>query len=166
MAYTRQKISELVDGTIDDETLHTMLSSPKDTERFELYIDVLQERVPWDDRIILPYGPSLFCVQKSDTRQWVIRCRCGHDFCDQSDNWKLHALIHVRDTPELMEELYPGLMAPSSNWQVLREYFCPQCATLHDVEAPTPWYPVIHDFEPDIEAFYRDWLGLEVPERA
>lgn len=34
-----------------------------------------------------------------------------------------------------------------------------------DVEAPTPWYPVIHDFSPDIEAFYKDWLGLPVPKK-
>ena len=35
-----------------------------------------------------------------------------------------------------------------------------------DVEAPTPWYPVIHDFEPDIDAFYKEWLDMPVPERA
>jgi acetone carboxylase gamma subunit len=34
------------------------------------------------------------------------------------------------------------------------------------VEAPTPWYPVVHDFEPDIDTFYKDWLGLPVPSRA
>ncbi|MCG2657473.1 MAG: acetone carboxylase subunit gamma, partial [Hydrogenophaga sp.] len=39
----------------------------------------------------------------------------------------------------------------------------PTCGTLHDVEAPTPWYPVIHDFEPDIEAFYKEWVNLPVP---
>jgi acetone carboxylase gamma subunit len=33
------------------------------------------------------------------------------------------------------------------------------------VEAPTPWYPVVHDFEPDIDTFYKDWLGLPVPSR-
>lgn len=64
-----------------------------------------------------------------------------------------------------MEEIYPRLMTPTSTWQVSREYFCPQCATLHDVEAPTPWYPVIRDFEPDIDTFYKDWLGMAVPER-
>jgi acetone carboxylase gamma subunit len=37
---------------------------------------------------------------------------------------------------------------------------------MHDVEAPTPWYPVIHDFEPDIETFYKEWVNLPVPERA
>ena len=37
---------------------------------------------------------------------------------------------------------------------------------MHDVEAPTPWYPVIHDFEPDIDGFYREWVKLPLPERA
>ena len=31
---------------------------------------------------------------------------------------------------------------------------------------PGIWYPVIHDFEPDIDSFYQDWLGIELPERA
>ena len=57
-------------------------------------------------------------------------------------------------------------MAPDPAWQVYREYCCPDCGVLLDVEAPTPWYPVLHDFEPDIPTFYRDWLGLAVPERA
>jgi acetone carboxylase gamma subunit len=166
MSYPQKKIEELVDGTIDPDTLHTMLSAPKDQDRFTKYLEVLQARVPWDDPILLPYGPHLYCVQKKDTKQWVIRCGCGHDFCDQAENWKLNALVNVRDTPEEMAELYPNLMAPTSSWQVIREYFCPECATLHDVEAPTPWYPVIKDFEPDIETFYRDWLNLQVPERA
>jgi len=130
-----------------------------------MYLDILQERVGWADRIILPLGPKLYLVQAQATKQWRVRCECGHDFCGERENWKLHALVHVRDTPEKLEEIYPRLMAPSSGWQVLREYFCPECGTLHDVEAPTPWYPVIRDFEPDIETFYRDWLKLPVPER-
>lgn len=166
MAYTKKKIEELIDGTIDADTLHTMLSAPKDAERFTTYLEILQSRVPWDDRILLPLGPHLYIVRHAASRQWLVRCGCGHDFCEASQNWKLEALINVRDTPEALAELYPRLMAPSADWQVLREYFCPQCGTLHDVEAPTPWYPVIHDFEPDIETFYRDWLKQPVPERA
>ncbi len=65
-----------------------------------------------------------------------------------------------------MHEVYPTLMAPDTNWQVYREYYCPECGTMHDVEAPTPWYPVIHEFEPDIEAFYTDWVHLPLPEKA
>src|SRR6201990_3084572 len=166
MVYPRAKIADLVDGKIDHDTLHQMLSTPKDAERFNIYINILQERVPWDDRIILSLGPKLFIVQIKSSKQWKIRCECGNDFCCWKENWKLHAYIHVRDTAEKLEEIYPRLMAPTSTWQVLREYCCPQCGTLHDVEAPTPWYPVIRDFEPDIDIFYQHWLGLPVPERA
>ena len=69
-------------------------------------------------------------------------------------------------TPRPPGEVYPKLMAPDTQWQVYREYYCPQCGTLHDVEAPTPWYPVIHDFEPDIDTFYKEWVNLPLPERA
>ena len=165
MAYTRAKIADLVDGKIDHDTLHQMLSTPKDPERFSTYIEILQERVAWDDKIILPLGPKLYIVQQKSSKQWKIRCECGHDFCDWRDNWKLHARVYVRDTAEQMEQIYPRLMAPTSSWQVLREYYCGDCGTLHDVEAPTPWYPIIRDFEPDIDTFYKDWLGLPVPER-
>ncbi|MGE4482774.1 acetone carboxylase subunit gamma [Acidocella sp.] len=166
MAYTRTKIADLIDGTIDDDTLHQMLSTPKDPERFATYVEILQERMPWDDRIVLPLGPKLYIVQLKTSKEWKIRCECGHDFCGWRENWKLHAHIHVRDSAAKMEEIYPKLMTPSTDWQVLREYYCPHCATLHDVEAPTPWYPVIRDFEPDVDAFYKEWLGMPVPERA
>lgn len=166
MAYTKNKIRDLVEGTIDRDTLHTMLSTPKDKERFEVYLEILQEQVPWDDRIILPLGPKLFIVQRKSDRKWVVKSLAGHEFCDWRDNWKLHAVMHVRETQAEMEELYPRLMAPTTSWQVIREYYCPLSGDLLDVEAPTPWYPVIHDFEPDIDSFYQDWLGLELPERA
>lgn len=166
MAYTESKIRDLVNGTIDQETLHQMLATPKDQDRFVKYIKILQEQVPWDDKIILPLGPKLFIVQRASDKKWVTRSWAGHDFCDWRENWKLHAVMRVRDSAEKMEELYPKFMAPSTDWQVIREYFCPKSGDLLDVEAPTPWYPVIHDFEPDIDTFYKDWLNLEVPERA
>jgi acetone carboxylase gamma subunit len=72
----------------------------------------------------------------------------------------------MRDTPEALEEIDPRLMASTPSWQVIREFYCPECVTLHDVEAPTPWYPIIRDFEPDIDMFHRDWLGLPIPERS
>jgi len=49
-------------------------------------------------------------------------------------------------------------------WCELREFYCPSCARQLDVEVSTPGYPVVHDFLPDIEGFYRGWLGKEVPE--
>lgn len=164
--YTPEQVAHLVDGKLDWDTTFRMLSMPKDAGRFAHYLAALQARVSFADRIVLPLGPHLYIVQDAASHQWVNKCDCGHVFGDYRENWKLSAMLYVRDTEEAMAEVYPKLMAPDTRWQVYREYYCPQCGTLHDVEAPTPWYPVIHDFEPDIEAFYREWVHLPLPERA
>jgi acetone carboxylase gamma subunit len=130
-----------------------------------MYLEVLQDKVSFDAKIILPLGPHLYVAQRKD-KQWVNMCACGHDFGDYKENWKLNAVVYVRDTEEAMAEVYPSLMAPDPKWQVYREFYCPTCGVMHDVEAPTPWYPVMHDFEPDIETFYKDWVHLPIPERA
>ena len=166
MAFTKEKVRDLINGTIDDDTYQQMLTRPKDNERFFTYLEILQEQVPWDDKIVLPLGPKLFIVQQPADKRWVIKSWSGHVFCNWNENWKMHALIRVRDTQEKMEELYPKLMAPSAEWQVIREYIDPVSGELLDVEAPVPWYPVIHDFEPDIDTFYKEWLGVDVPERS
>ncbi|SFI71330.1 acetone carboxylase subunit gamma [Thermoflavimicrobium dichotomicum] len=160
--YDRRTIEELVDGTIGFPKLKEMLSSFKDPGRFDTYVSILQERVPWDDKILLPYGEHLYVVLKKDGSR-VIKCDCGHEFGDYRQNWKLNALVYVRDDEQKMAELYPKLLAPDPQWQVIREYYCPGCGTQLEVEAVTPWYPVIHDYEPDIDAFYEQWLGRPVP---
>lgn len=162
--YTKEEIKHLIEGSLDWDTTFRMLSMPKDKERFELYLEILQEKVEFEEKIVLPLGPHLFIVQNKD-KTWVTQCSCGHKFCAPEENWKLYANIYVRDNAEKMHEVYPELLASDTNWQVFREYICPSCGVMLDVEAPTPWYPVIHDFEPDIETFYEDWLGLKLPER-
>ncbi len=164
--YNKEQVAHLAEGTLDWETTFRMLSMPKDKARFSMYIEALQKKVTFPDRIVLPLGPHLYIVQSAKTKQWVTQCDCGHVFCGYKENWKMFANIYVRDTEEAMADVYPTLMAPDTKWQVYREYYCPSCGAMHDVEAPTPWYPVIHDFEPDIETFYKEWVGLPVPERA
>ena len=100
MAYTVEQVEHLVDGTLDWETIHRMLSEPKDVERFAIYRQILQERAPWDDPILLPVGPHLYVVVNKDNN-WVVKCECGHEFCDYRQNWKLEALVYVRDTKEI-----------------------------------------------------------------
>ncbi|MFA7557074.1 MAG: acetone carboxylase subunit gamma [Hydrogenophaga sp.] len=163
--YTQDQIDKLTEGKLDWDTTLRMLTMPKDAERFQMYLDTLQRKLDWEDKIVLPMGPHLHIVQKAVSKRWVTKCDCGHELCDWRDNWKLHAHVYVREDQAAMGEVYPTLMAPDTQWQVYREYYCPRCATMLDVEAPTPWYPVIHDFEPDIDAFYKEWLGLPVPER-
>ena len=165
-AYTKEQVSYLVEGKLDWDTTLRMLQMPKDQDRFRLYLEVLQAKVPWDDKIVLPLGPHLYIAQAKQTKRWVTKCECGHELGDYRENWKLNAVVFVRDTEEAMSQVYPKLMAPDTQWQVYREFYCPSCGIMHDVEAPTPWYPVIHDFEPNIESFYEDWVNLPLPERA
>lgn len=160
--FDKKTIEELVDGSIEFFKLKEMLSSFKDPERFDLYMEILQERVPWKEKILLPAGLHLYIVAKENGER-VIKCDCGHEFCEASDNWKLHALVYVRDTEEKLEEIYPKLLAPDPAWQVIREYYCPSCGVQLEVENVAPWYPVIKEFEPDIDAFYNEWLGRPVP---
>ena len=164
--YNQEQINKLVDGRLDWDTTLRMLSMPKDSTRFEMYLKALQSKVGFKDQIVLPLGPHLYIVSQDQTHRWVTQCDCGHVFCDYQENWKLHANIYVRDSKDAMGEVYPELMSPDTQWQVYREYYCPNCGCMHDVEAPTPWYPVVHDFEPDIEAFYQDWVGLPLPKKA
>ncbi len=93
----------------------------------------------------------------------MTKCECGHSFGDYRRNWKLAASIIVRDSEESLREIYPNSDLPDPEWMEIREFICPECGTLHEVEAAAPGYPIVHDFEPDIEGFYRDWLGQPLP---
>ena len=156
--YPREVIAQLVDGALPWRDLKRMMSSFKDPARFDMYLEIVQARVPWDDRILLPLSDNLFIVRRADGQR-VTKSRAGFDFGDYRRNWKLNALIFERDSNELMDELYPRLMGADPSWMTMREYYCPKSLALLDVEAVPPGYPIVHAFEPDLEGFYREWLG-------
>jgi acetone carboxylase gamma subunit len=156
--YTKEVIEELIDGRLPWRDLRQMMSSFKDPGRFDLYVEVLQDRVSWPDRILLPLSDNLFIVQTANGMR-IVKSRAGHEFCDYRENWKLHALIFERATDELVEEIYPKMMGADPEWMTLREYYCPTSMTLLEIEAVPPGYPIVHTFQPDLEAFYSEWLG-------
>lgn len=160
--YPQEVIGDLVDRNLNWDQYLEMMRLPKGEDRFLKYRRALQERVDWDDPIILPYAEHLYIVAKPDD-QWLIKCDCGHEFCDHDENWKLHANINVRDTDTELQEIYPEHMHIDPDWQELREYFCPGCNRMLAVEAEMPWYPPVHNFQPDIETFYGDWLNEPIP---
>ena len=160
--YSKKEIEDLIDGKLPFSIIHRILSNFKDPNRFDKYIEILQERVSWDELILLPYGLHLYIVKKEDGRK-VVKCDCGHEFGSYQENWKLSASIRVRDTDEELQEIYPEMMHCDPEWMELREYFCPGCWSLLEVEAVPPGYPVVFDFLPDLEIFYREWLDREIP---
>jgi acetone carboxylase gamma subunit len=155
-------LRDLVDERLPRGEVRAIQSAYKDPGRFDAYVRLLQERVPWDDPIVLPFGEHLFIVAQAGPR-YVVKCDCGHEFCEHTENWKLEALIRVRDDAESLAEVYPDKMHGDPAWNVLREYFCPGCRAQLEVEAVPPGYPVIHDFVPDLEGFYEEWLRRPLP---
>ncbi|WP_366924027.1 hypothetical protein MFMK1_000967 [Metallumcola ferriviriculae] len=160
--YDQKTLELLMDGKLPFTQVHKILSSFKDADRFEKMLAILQERVSYDDKIIMPYGLHLNIVSKADGER-IVKCDCGHEFCEHSINWKLHANVYVRDTEEKINEIYPKYMGTDPNWMVLREFYCPNCFTMLEVEAVPPGYPFTFDFQPDIDTFYQEWLNKPAP---
>jgi acetone carboxylase, gamma subunit len=159
----KDTLRDLVDEKLPRAQVRAIQSGYKDADRFDKYVAVLQEKVAWDTPIVLPFGEHLYIVSNG-SGHYMIKCDCGHEFCDYRENWKLEALVNVRQTVEDLREIYPDKMHGDPEWNVLREYFCPGCKTLLDVEAVPPGYPPVHDFVPDLEGFYNDWLGRPLPD--
>jgi len=158
-----ETLAALYDEKLSRREIKEIQSGYKDADRFDKWVALLQERVEWDDPIVLPVGEGLNVVRRRSDGELVIRTDAGHDFCRADENWKLYAPIFVRDTDELLEEIYPRMAHCDPEWMELREFYCPVSGRLLEVEAVPPGYPVVHDFLPDIEGFYRGWLGREVP---
>ena len=112
---------------------------------------------------MLPLGEALYIVRRLADGELTIRSDAGHDFCGATENWKLQAPIFVRDNDKLLQEVYPRMAHCDPEWMELREFYCPLSGRLLETEAVTPGYPVVHDFLPDVEGFYRGWLGRELP---
>ncbi len=164
MGFDKADIEMLMDGVLAWPSVQEMMREAKDVDRFDKYVEILQERVPWDERILLPLTPVLSIVAKGGRR--VVKCRCGHEFGDYRVNWKISALVHVRDDEESLGEVYRGRELPDPSWIQLREYVCPGCGTQLEVEAVPRGCPPDFDFLPDLDTFYEDWLGRALPDKA
>ncbi len=160
--YSKEDLRDMFEGRLPWEKTKEIMSHPKDDDRFDKYIQILQERVSWPEKILMPLGDHLNVVQKGSDR--IVKCDCGYEFGDWRVNWKLNALIFVRDDMAKMEEVYPGLKAPDPNLCEVREFYCPACGVMLKVENVPVGYPIIFDVLPDIDGFYREWLGRPLPD--
>ena len=162
MSYSKEDLRDMYQGTLPWNKTFEIMSKPKDDDRFDKYIEILQERVSYSEKILMPLGEHLNIVQKGTER--IVKCDCGHEFGDWRQNWKLGALIFSRDDKEKLEEIYPGIKRPDPDLCEVREFYCPECASMLMVEAVPVGYPLVFDALPDIDTFYSDWLGKPLPE--
>jgi acetone carboxylase gamma subunit len=160
---TKDTLADLLDEKLSRRAIKDIQSGIKDPDRFDLWVELLQERVAYDDPIVLPYGEGLNIVRRRSDGELVVRTDAGADLCRWDQNWKMHAPVFVRDTDELYREIYPELGHPEGDWQELREYYCPISGRLLETEAVPPGYPALHEYLPDLHGFYAGWLGRELP---
>ena len=159
-----RQVAQLIDGEIGwPELRNDVLPDPKDGERFEVTRRLLEERVDFEEPILLPLSDHLYAVGTDRGR--IVKCDCGHEFCSLEKNWKHHARVRVREAEADHRKIYPEYGTPHPDWDFqLREWFCPGCYAQLDVDAVPAGYPVRRGFEPDVDTFYEDWLGEQAPD--
>jgi acetone carboxylase gamma subunit len=160
-----QRMADMLDGRMPTKELFQVIVGEKDPEAFDALVACLQQRVSWPEPILLPLSDHLSIVAKSQGGRTnaVVKCICGYEFTDYRINWKVKAKVFVRETAEHFRELYPQYMHAEPGWQTLREYYCPGCLALLEVEAVPAGYPPVFDTLPDLQTFYQEWLGRELP---
>ena len=147
MSQPGETIRDLVHGTLPLDEVGR-LQREKDPGRFAEVLAAEQQRAGWDDRILVPLQEHLYVVQTASGDR-ITKCGCGQEFGDYRRNWKESALVYERH-PQDGEVFLPGRGADPA-WQVLREFYCPGCATQLDVEPVPHGYPFVFNFLPDLE---------------
>lgn len=161
----KENFKLLIEGKLPWEEVKKVIRlSPKDADRFKKYIQILQERVPWDERILLRISDHLYIVLTKDGSR-IVKCDCGHELGDYRINWKLSCRVYARKTDEEIAEVITIPEARHNTELVeMREFYCPGCYALLGVEVVPPGYPPIFEMFPDLDRFYREWLESPLPD--
>jgi len=149
---TKKTLADLLEGNLSLEEIIEIVRKPKDKNRFETLLEIEQERVTWDDSILVVLQEHLYVVRKADKSR-IVKCSCGQEFGDYRRNWKFMALVYERDPSD--GEVFRGPKAADPEWMILREFYCPGCGAQLDVEAVPPGYPFIFKALPNIDGFYE-----------
>lgn len=154
---SKSKLKFLIEGKLPLADVHTLLRMPvKDSDRFFKYLEVLQERVRWKEKILVRISDHLYVVQKGDER--IVKCDCGQEFGDYRVNWKLSSMVYARTTTEEFDEIFTTPNKPNPMFVEIREFYCPGCTSQLGVEAVPSGYPFLFEVLPDIDTLY-EWEG-------
>jgi acetone carboxylase gamma subunit len=143
----RDRVRELIEGVLPLDQLADMQRETKTGDRVDIVIAIEQDRVSWDDRILVPLQENLYVVERADGAR-VVKCLCGQEFGDLRVNWKEQALVYERNPQDGV--VFQPNKGADPVWQSLREFYCPGCAAQLDVEPVPAGYPFIFNFLPDL----------------
>jgi acetone carboxylase gamma subunit len=79
----------------------------------------------------------------------TIRCRCGHELGPVGTHYKHLAAMAVFPVQRIGPEVNPHRW--NGDRFELREFYCPGCATLLELEIARPGDPLLEDVELDLE---------------
>lgn len=139
-------VRELLAGRLDSGAVQRIQRAEKDPGRREQVIRLEQQRVGFADPILTCLQEHLFVVARGSGEPEIL-CDCGHAFGPWTRNWKEGALVRQRDDTR-DGSVYAGPRGADPAWMILREFSCPGCGTLLDVEMVPPGYPFIDNFRP------------------
>lgn len=157
VSWPKTFLKDMVYGRLNPEEIREIQRKPKDEDVFLKILEIEQERVPWNEKIVAPLQEHLYVVKKENTL--IIKSSCGHEFGDAKQNWKLNALVYERSPED--GEIYIGPRAFDAKWVILREFYCPGCGTQLEVELVPHGYPFIFDAQLDIEGFFAEHPELK-----
>lgn len=163
---TKENLRQLIEGILPWETAKGLMRMEnKDEDRFLKYIEVLQERVSWPEKILVRIAEHLYVVSKKDGSR-VVKCTCGHELGDYRVNWKLRCRVRVRKTEAALAEVISlPFCIPNPDLVEAREFYCPGCLAQLAVEVVPAGYPVIFEVLPDIDQVYRE-QGRPLPDES
>lgn len=161
-ASSQELTTALVQRKLSWQELLGLMRAPKESSRFDETIVAHQQLVDWDEQILLPLGENLYIVAKDGKA--IVKTRAGAELGPWNGNWKMQCRVIVRRDRADLLEIYPeDQLTIDSDVIEIREFLCPVSGTVLDVDCVPPTFPVEVDFTPDLAAFYRDWLGRELP---
>ena len=82
-------------------------------------------------------------IENDEGRVFIVCNKCNHIYCEAKENFKLYCLIYEHDPGEI----HQGELAPSKDWAVYREFYCPGCGTQVEVEATPPGTPILQNYQ-------------------
>lgn len=95
----------------------------------------------------MPSLSTYLSVERHEAGAWTIVCRCGHVLGSADRNFKELALEARYPIQHLGPQVDPNHLSSSLE---VREFYCPGCAVLLDVEVSHRDDPVLHDIELDL----------------
>jgi acetone carboxylase gamma subunit len=94
-------------------------------------------------RDVVALTPYVKIVEDDKGEKFAVCSQCGHAYCKADENFKLHALIYDRNA----QDIHKKHQAADPDWMVYREFYCPGCAAMVEVEGTPSCCPILHNVE-------------------